>query len=108
MNAGTNLLNGYYCADPGRPLTKELRQAVIKDLGIKGWAVPAVRQALPLEIWLERPGRPSGLYFGKLFFVEGAGEGDLEFRLPLPYGLCKGRWTARAGANSTFRQADFL
>jgi hypothetical protein len=39
-SAGTNLLYGYYCADPGRPLSKELRQAVIKGLGIKGRAVP--------------------------------------------------------------------
>jgi hypothetical protein len=35
-SVGTNLLSGYYCADPGRPLTKELRKAVIKGLDIKG------------------------------------------------------------------------
>jgi hypothetical protein len=39
-SAGTNLLSGYYCADPGQPLTKELRKAVINGLGIKGKAVP--------------------------------------------------------------------
>ncbi|MDH3792784.1 MAG: hypothetical protein OES41_13680, partial [Rhodospirillales bacterium] len=99
-SAGSNLLTGYYCADPGRPLTSALRKAVINGLGIRGRAVPmvedkptaAARTALPLQIWLEGPDRPKGLYFGKLFILGEDGQGDLEFRLPSPYGLCKGRW----------------
>ena len=39
-SAGTEMLSGYYCADPGRPLTDALRKAVIGGLGIKGKAVP--------------------------------------------------------------------
>ena len=35
-SAGTNLLYGYYCADPGQPLSDEVRKAVIAGLGIKG------------------------------------------------------------------------
>ena len=34
-SAGTNLLYGYYCADPGQPLSEETRKAVINGLGIK-------------------------------------------------------------------------
>lgn len=68
---------------------------------IKGKAEPESRRALPLEVWLERPGRPKGLYFGKLFSMDGTGEGDLEFRLPAPYGRCKGRWKFRVGADAT-------
>ncbi len=34
-SAGTNLLYGYYCADPGQPLSEETRKAVIRGLGIK-------------------------------------------------------------------------
>jgi hypothetical protein len=33
--AGTNLLYGYYCADPGKPLTKETRDVVIQAMGVK-------------------------------------------------------------------------
>lgn len=39
-SAGTEMLYGYYCADPGRPLTDTLREAVISGLGVKGKAVP--------------------------------------------------------------------
>ena len=34
-SAGTNLLYGYYCADPGKPLSDETRKAVIGGLDIK-------------------------------------------------------------------------
>jgi hypothetical protein len=39
-SAGTDLIYGYYCADPGQPLSEETRKAVIVGLGVKGQAVP--------------------------------------------------------------------
>jgi len=34
-SVGTNLLYGYYCAEPGKPLSEEIRKAVITGLGVK-------------------------------------------------------------------------
>lgn len=40
VSFGTNRVYGYYCADPGVPLTDANVDIVLKGLGIKGKAVP--------------------------------------------------------------------
>ena len=51
----------------------ERAEQVIKDR-----AETESRRALPLDVRLERPGRAKGLYFGKLYSMEGTARGCME------------------------------
>lgn len=100
-SVGTNWLQGYYCADPGKPLTSSFVTAIIRSLGIVGVAVPdsppKPEPGVPLTVRLVRPGEAEQVFSGRIVLEGGKWKSTFDLLLSWPFGNCRGASEVESG-----------
>lgn len=100
-SVGTNWLQGYYCADPGKPLTGSFVTAIVQALGIVGVAVPdsppRPEPGVPLTLRLVRSGAAEQAFSGRIVLEGGKWKSTFDLLLSWPHGNCRGASEVRSG-----------